>query len=177
MAVPRSRVWIGVYVVLGLLGLAALIVPFVLMPIVYQRQQLQREALEAARKRWEEKGPRDYRLEYTKRGSARGTYVVWVKNGQVVAVLEKQDENQPDESGRRLEPRLHLYYGMPALLDDIERFLQLQDGARLVAAFDPADGHLTWFSRMAPGGESLIIEHVYLQPWPAGKPFPDFLSR
>src|SRR5262249_60155128 len=106
----KNRGWIWFFALLALLTVAGISLNW----WFNLRQQLTPEQLAAARALWNAKGPHDYELEYTEQGSARGTYLVQVRGGKVVsATLD----------GRPLEPRLYPTSSMPALFDDIERFL------------------------------------------------------
>jgi len=65
MAEPKNRGWIWFFVVLTLLGVAA-----VGINLAYNlREQITPEQVQAARQLWEEKGPKNYDLVYTKEGS------------------------------------------------------------------------------------------------------------
>ena len=134
----KSRNWLWFFVALAVMGTTAIAVNWV----YNRRQQLSRDQVDAARKLWEEKGPRDYDLEYTLKGSVNGTYTVKVRDGKVVSA-------EPDD--RPIKVKRH-YYGMPALFDFIDEFL-LEDAqpgsarAYNLANFDPADGHLSRYVR------------------------------
>src|SRR5262249_41955516 len=87
---------------------------------------------------WEEKGPRDYQMKYTKNGTVTGTFEVEVLNRKVQKVTD---------DGRLLERRQFPYHSMSALFDDLEVFSKMRSqpgGGRrfLVAQFDKEDGHL-----------------------------------
>ncbi|MFN4259459.1 MAG: DUF6174 domain-containing protein [Gemmataceae bacterium] len=174
MAERKPRRWIWYFVVLGVLSVVA-----VAVPISYNmRLRLTPEQLTAARARWEAHGPRNYRLQYTKKGGVNETVVVWVRNGQVRAVLVKDHEDQPDQMGRLLQARLHPHYGVPALFDDIQRFLDLPQRTYMRAQFDPDYGHVTFFSRQVLGTqESITLTNIKLEPQEAGMPLPEFLYR
>jgi hypothetical protein len=176
---PQSRRWIWYFVVLAVLSMVS-----VGMLIAFNLgQQLRPEQVEAARALWEENKPRDYRLQWSKKGNSTATYVVWVRNGRVQAVIEKQDEKADDQQGRRLEPRLYADYDMPALFGFLETFLEMDrkpgsPRAFNKGTFDPEDGHLLHYVRSVMGkGERIEITNVKLQPEPAGTPIPSFLWR
>jgi hypothetical protein len=134
-----SRGWIGYFIVLAFLAVAA-----VCIPLWYNlSQQLDPGELEAARKLWAEKGPASYDLEYTKKGSVNGKFLVQVRNGKVLSVTL---------DGQPLEPRLYPYYDMGGLLDDVGRFLELDrtpgsPRTFVTAKFDKTDGHLIHYIR------------------------------
>lgn len=152
----RSRKWIWFFALLVPLAVVAIAIP-----ILFNRSQLlTREKLEAARARWKERGPQDYDLEYVKRGSVAGTYVVQVRAGKVV---------RAELDGRPLEPRLYLTCDVEALFDDIDRFLEIdaQPGSPrtfTVAQFDPADGHPLHYIRSVTATRQRIEITVQLRP-------------
>jgi hypothetical protein len=135
----RRRGWIWYFVVLVILAAAG-----VWIPIQYNRnQQLTREQLEAARALWKQNGPQDYDLHYTKQGDATGTFDVQVRGGKVL---------RAELDGRELERRLYPTVDMPALFDDLERFLEMDSQPNrprvfAVASFDRTDGHLMHYVR------------------------------
>ena len=137
----RSRNWIWFFAVLAFLGVLAVTI----LGVYNLRQQLKPEQVEAARSLWEEKGPRSYDLEYTvvKPGSAEELYLVQVRGRRTVKVTL---------NGRPLEERLYRDYGMGALLDQIDAFLEHDarpESPRTFAKalFDPGDGHLVHYVR------------------------------
>jgi hypothetical protein len=138
----KGKRWLWFFVTLALLAATAVttLIWFNLS------QQLTREKLAEARAKWLQRRPSDYDLEYVKRGSATGTFVVQVRGGKVVSA---------SMDGRPLEPRLYSSCNMLTLFDDIERFLDLdaQSGTRAftVATFDPQDGHLGYYRRSVMG--------------------------
>src|SRR5262245_6203166 len=82
---PRSRGWIWYFVAPVVLSLAA-----VTTIVVYRWGQiLTPERLEAARKLWKEKGPKDYEFRYVKRIGPEDRpehYTVVVRGGEVQSV-------------------------------------------------------------------------------------------
>lgn len=146
--------WLWYFLVLGILTVAS-----AAGLIAYNlHQQLRREQLIDVKTRWEQNGPRDYHLVFTKKGSVEGTFEVDVRKGKVIRV---QADGQP------LESRLWDYYSMSSLFEDLEKFMDLKEepgGPRrfLRADFDPADGHLIRFvysdSKTRQGIEVLVGE-------------------
>ena len=144
---PADRGWIWFLVVVGILGGAAGTIS-----MVYNlRQQLSLEKFQAAQKRWEEKGPKDYLMEYTKQGNVSGTFRVVVRGGKVESATMRP-VGAPEDQARPLEERLFIYHNMPALMSDIEDFLlmdQKPDAPRPYnrGIFDPEDGHVIQYVR------------------------------
>jgi len=159
----RSRTWIWFFltvIVLSAIAVTAL--------IVYNLgQQLQPAELLAARKLWADHGPKSYRLVYAKKrgDGVPETIVVHVRHGATEFVTI---------DGREVvEPRQFVFFGMDAMLDDIERFLQFdrEEGRPrtfLRAAFDPKDGHVRNFVRRVMGSrervELTVLEFEPLTP-------------
>ena len=113
------------------------------------RQQLKREQLDAARKLWEQHGPADYVLSYTKNAAGVSTdhFMVKVRAGRAREVLL---------NGLPLEEERLAYYGMHRLFDDVERFLDIDDDKAAPrtytrATFDPRNGALWWYVRRVMG--------------------------
>jgi hypothetical protein len=143
----RGRGWIWYFAVLVGLTIAATTIV-----IAYNwSQRLTPERLEAARKLWETKGPKDYEYRYTKRlaGSDRpDRFHVVVRGGRVESVTLNGTIQLPK--------RLLAYHTMERQLDYIESFLEMErkpDSPKVptVARFDPTDGHLVRYIR---GGSS-----------------------
>jgi hypothetical protein len=136
----QSRGWVWFFVVLAILSAVAIGVQV----WFNLRQQLTRDQLEAARALWKEKGPADYDLQYTKKGSVSGTFEVRVRGGRVVSATM---------DGQPLERRLYAFSDMPGLFDDLERFLEMDSAPGsprtfTKATFDMAgDGHLIHYIR------------------------------
>lgn len=154
----RNRGWLWCFVVIALLSAAG-----VTWLIVFNRgQQLRHEMLDAARSRWQQRGPRDYRLVYTmkKDSDAADHYVIRVRDG----LPERGTLNGKPLPGEALD-KLHVN----ALFDLIEAHLRDreqpgQERTFLRAQFDPDDGHLLWYLRAPPGGPRLEITVESLEP-------------
>jgi hypothetical protein len=151
----RSRRWIGFFVVLGVLAVTAMVVP-----LVYNLSiQLHPEQLAEARRRWKEYGPSNYDLEYLVKSTKGGQeevsqYLVKVRDGWVILVANDGEILLVDPTLANLagtgvlacwsgDPRS---YGVPALLDEVERGLEFDEkkGKRIYSAkahFDPQNGH------------------------------------
>jgi hypothetical protein len=149
----RSYRWVWFFVVLAVLGVLG-----VGLQIRHKMaQQLRPEKLAAARARWQEQGPKNYRLQYTQKVSTPETFVVWVRNGRVLGVVRKLDPKAPDQ-------------------DHIEQFVQMKGRTFMIADFDPEDGHLQRFvRRVARTSERQEITDVKLEPTQPGDPLPGFL--
>jgi Family of unknown function (DUF6174) len=150
----RNRGWIWYFVILGVLTVAAV---GVLVTFNVQ-QQLKPEQVEAARRLWEAKGPADYDMTYTQKGSAPGNFRVQVRNKKPVSVIR---------DGEALEERFYRYSDMPALFGFIDDFLRLdaepgKPRTFTVASFDPEDGHLIHYVRRVMGGQERIEISVEL---------------
>jgi hypothetical protein len=146
-----NRGWLWYFVLIALLAAAG-----VTWLIVFNRgQQLRRETLEAARQRWQQSGPANYRLVYTmkKDNQTPDHYVLRVRGG----VAERGTLN-----GKPLPAEALDKLDMNGLFDLIEAHLRDkeqpgQERTFLRAQFDDADGHLTWYLRTPPGGPRLEI--------------------
>src|SRR5262245_26823019 len=80
---PRhGRGWIWFFAVLAALVVLALGIQWWWQA---RKQRLTPEQLAEARALWKAQRPRDYDLEYTKKGAVTGTFVVQVRRGQVVS--------------------------------------------------------------------------------------------
>jgi hypothetical protein len=142
----RNRNWLWFFLVLALLAAVAVGIPLFYEPL----EPLTIDRLRQARALWEQHRPPNYRLEYTKQGNARGTFVITVRDGKVKSVT-LQTEGPPIE----LEPRLYDIHDMTGLLDDIETLLKRDAQPNAPAAtnrgrFSPEDGHLVRFVRSVP---------------------------
>ena len=114
-------------------------------------QQLTLEKLSAAEKLWNEKGPKSYKMVYTKdvQGEKPTTIAVTVRDEKVTDVMMdgaplQQDPDRKDD--------LRIYYSMNAQFLYIRRFLELdgKSGAQpvyCVAQFDPHTGALGHYVR------------------------------
>lgn len=152
----RSRQWIWFFVVLGLFGLAAMVIPV----IVNLQRQLKPEELAENRRLWQERGPQDYDLDYSiTTPNSRDTYRVQVRRGRVIFA-------EPDNRPLAIKQS---YYGMPALFDYLEEFLEQdrQPGRPRSynrADFDPEDGHLLRYVRRVMGTRDQLEINVKLTP-------------
>ncbi len=151
---PRNRRWVWFFVILAVLGTAA-----ILINLAYNVfQQLKHEQLTAARALWEENAPADYDLEYiVKDEEATGgteplrlaveTFSVHVRGGKVQSVLRNGEEVPADERGS---------YGVGPLFELIQAHLE-KDGQPgqprtfTHALFDKADGHPIHYVRRVMG--------------------------
>lgn len=151
---PRSRRWLGFFLVLAVLAGTAIVVP-----IAYNLSiQLRPEQLADARHRWETTHPANYDLEYlvkSKRGEeeTEDPYFVAIRSGRVLLAIRSGDALYIDPSlsviaGSGIsalsseDPR---YFGVPALFDEIEAMLRRDEAAGrrnfATAKFDEQDGH------------------------------------
>ena len=143
---PARYRWVWFFVILGALttgGIAANV-------WFNLNQQLTPEKLDKARRLWQEKGPADYRLDYTiKRevnpdlaGTVPQNYTVQVRDGKTILV------STPD--GRELKPGDAEFDSMDSLFDVIDRQLRMDSDpgrprAFVKAMFDGSDGHVTHY--------------------------------
>jgi hypothetical protein len=140
--------------------LALLTVTAIIINVRYNlSQQLTPEQLAAARALWEQKGPRDYDLEYEQKGADAGVFVSRVRDGKVVSLTRN---DQP------LEPRLYKYYDMAALFSYIEQFMKIdaepgKPRTFVRAQFDPEDGHLVHYRRSVMGTQEWVELNVQLR--------------
>ena len=135
--------------------LTALTLAAIITLIVYNSGQLLKsEQLVAARARWDERGRRDYDMEYgvKKLDGDWEKYTVQVRKGIVTrATLD----------GRPIEPRQYIHFGMPALFDNIEAFLERdrepgQPRTYTRADFAEDDGHLIYYVRRVMGSRERV---------------------
>jgi hypothetical protein len=145
VAPARNRNWVWFFVAVGVLAVVAIAV--LIYGMRFRRPPLlTKERLEAARKLWEEKGPKDYELTYEVRraGSDKtDVYVVRVRQGKTDSVRV---------NGVELGAEKFSSYGMPAMFNDLWQFLRLNDEpgqpkATVWATFDEEDGHIRSYSR------------------------------
>lgn len=170
MAIHRRYRWVWFFVILAVLGLAAVVIQI----RFNLAQQLKPEQLQAAHQLWQQNGPKNYRLQFTQISSGgKDIFVAWVRNGEVRAVVRKQDPSQPDTAGQRLQPEQYSFYGMDGLFGIIDDFLRLEVRTYMRATFDPQDGHVTHFVRRVSGTqERQEITDVKLEPAAPGEPIP-----
>ncbi len=151
---PNGR-WIWFFAILAVMA-----VIFITILVRFNlAQQLTAEKLAAARRLWDERGPKDYDLEYVEQGNISATYTVRVRGGKVIYA-------EPDE--RPLSVK-QAYYGMNALFDFLEDFLRRdsQPGRPrpfAVASFDQRDGHLLHYVRAVQGTRERLEINVRLTP-------------
>jgi hypothetical protein len=146
--------WVWFFVILALLTVTAIVIN-----VRYNlSQQLTADHLAAARALWEQKGPRDYDLEYEQKGADPGVFVSHVRDGKVVSLTRN---SQP------LEPRLYKYYDMAALFAYIEQFMKIdaepgKPRTFVRAQFDSEDGHLVHYRRSVMGTQEWVELNVQL---------------
>ncbi len=151
---PRKRRWVWFFVILAVLGTAA-----ILINLAYNvLQQLKPEQLAAARALWEENAPADYDLDYVVKDedATGGTeplrlavekISVHVRDGKVQAVSRNGLEVPAEEQGG---------YGIGPLFNLIQAHLE-KDGQAgqprtfAHALFDKADGHPIHYVRRVMG--------------------------
>lgn len=143
----KNRRWLWYFVVVFALAIAATVI----LAVFNWQQQLRPEQLEAARKQWKEKGPRDYTMIYTIRRAGDDVtdrFEVKVRGGSAVKATHNGQPIPEDRLG---------YYRMERLFDYIERFMEMdakKDAKRsyVRAIFDePKTGGLRWYVRSVMG--------------------------
>jgi Family of unknown function (DUF6174) len=158
----RNSSWIWYFAVVAVLSV---LFTFVLVRFNLA-QQLTLAEVVAAERLWKEKGPADYDMEYTKQGSATGTFTVRVRNHRVERVI---CDGQPQEA------RLLPYSSMESLFGFIEDYLRedAKPGAPRVfttGRFDDHDGHLLHYVRRVMESTERIELTVNLQEAPPEQP-------
>jgi hypothetical protein len=163
----RPRLWVGVFVVLGLLA-AALLSAEVWFNL---RQQLRLERLAEARRLWEANGPKNYLLGYVVNregdpdpGRSRPEkYTVRVRDGRAVS-WEGAD-------GRPLDDReaADAFGSMDELFDAVAERLRAdaETGGRrpfVTAAFDRHDGHIVHYIHSDAKTRERLEVTVHLRP-------------
>ncbi|MCI0684547.1 MAG: DUF6174 domain-containing protein [Gemmataceae bacterium] len=111
----KNNKWLWVFVALFGLALSGAVI----MVVYNLWQQLKPEQLEAYRERWDRNGPANYVMRYTTRKNNDTTtdeYVVKVRNRKAYEALVNGLPQPPEQLG---------YYGMEALFNYIERFMEL----------------------------------------------------
>jgi hypothetical protein len=165
VAAARNRNWVWFFVAVGVLAVVAIVV------LRYATQRfgrllLTKERLEAARKLWDEKGPKDYELSYDvkRAGSDKADVrVVRVRGGKTEFV---------SDNGIALGADKFSFYGMPAMFAELWDFLKENDKtgqpkATLWAIFDEDDGHVKSYGRRGPGGQGGVeLTVTELKPLP-----------
>lgn len=160
----RSRLWIGFFLVLGVLAGIAIVVPF-----VYNLSlQLQPNQLVEARRRWQENRPTDYDLKCLVKRLEGGVaerdqeFLVQVRAGRVVVIVDEGEVVYLDPAlafvagpavqGVSSEDPGH--YGVAALFDEIETALRQRATEErryyIKADFDSRDGHPNHYVRRLP---------------------------
>jgi hypothetical protein len=153
----KNRNWIWYFLVLILLCAAAIST----MIIYNLSQQLTPEQLAEAKAKWEEVGPRDYELRYTKKIGTSPTsdrYYVKVTGGFV------EEANMLDSSTGLeipIAPEKYEHLSMKALFRDITRFMEIDHEPKAPrsftrAIFHPKDGHLQWYVRRVMGTQQRV---------------------
>jgi len=149
MTSRQNRGWLWFFLVLLLLAAVA-----ASSLVVYNLgQQLRPEDLKAARRRWESKGPRDYRLAYTVKTDDQPVdhYAVHVHGGKVT---------QATVNGKPLPAQQLADAAMEGLFRLMDEHLRLkeqpgQPKTFLRAHFDAVDGHVRSYVR-APRGQPRV---------------------
>jgi hypothetical protein len=137
--------------------LASLSAVAVVLPIVYNiQQQLRPEQLAQAQELWRQRGPADYKLDYTlmvDRDPSLERYTVLVRRGRIVFAggagrIEVLDPDIGALAGPSVRGVVHheeRILDVPGIFDRIGSVLESdpQAGKRnlTVAVFDPVDGH------------------------------------
>jgi hypothetical protein len=125
--------------------------------------QLKPEQLEAARRLWKERGPRDYKMLYTTRlndSDRTDTFLVTVRGGEVREVLM---------NGRPLDAEQRPYYSMDAIFNQIEKFMRIDQkpGAPKVyvtAVFDEDTGAMRKYVRRVMGSSQRVEMTAKIEP-------------
>jgi hypothetical protein len=152
MTSPRNRGWLWYLLIVG--GLAVVAVTILIAFNV--GQQLKWDDVQAARRAWQQHGPRSYRLAYTSSVAESGQpkvvdhFVIHVRDGKTSAATRNGKEVPSEELDR---------YGMERLFDLVEANLREDAEARVFtrAKFDDDDGHLVWYVRSPRGKARLEI--------------------
>jgi hypothetical protein len=150
----KNRAWLWLFLLL----FVASVVVAVTMIRFNLGLQLTAEDLAAARARWKEKGPRDYRMVYTKQlgdDPRKDRFVVEVRGGQVRSVIMNQTTYlDADKLG---------YHSMDRLFYDITLSMEQDEKERrkvyVRAAFNPVTGAIQEYIRRVTGKR----ERVQLQ--------------
>jgi hypothetical protein len=169
MAERSKHGWVGFFLVLAALGIAAMVIP-----IVYNLGlQLTPEQLSLARERWRATGPVDYVLNYQQRHTHDGVqeetaYHVIVRDRHIAAVVCDGELTYLNGAGARLAlglwpnalPGRSGAGDMDDLFDFVEHRLQqdLDQSRRpyATASFAPTDGHISRYVRRISGGRERL---------------------
>jgi hypothetical protein len=159
----KTHSWIWYFSVLAILTIIATAT----LAIYNLRQQLKPEQLDAAIALWAAKGPKDYVLVYTAKkteisGEMDDHYVVKVHGGQATEVLV---------NGAPLEDRQLAYYGMHRLLQNLERFMEIdaepgRPKTYVRGDFDAKTGAVLRYVRRVMGSRQrveIVVESLVLK--------------
>ncbi len=175
-SVRRSRRWIWFFAPLAVLGLCAMIIPW-----VYNLwQQLRPEQLAAARALWDQKGPRDYDLEYViKEDDKPGADPSASPEIENISVRVRQGKIESATRNSKPVPREdEKRFGVEALFELIQGNLDRdgqpgQERSYAHARFDKQDGHPIHYVRRVMGSRQrmeIIIELASPNDAPVKKP-------
>src|SRR5262245_62672717 len=158
---PRIRRSVWFFLVLVLLGTAA-----VVAPIVYNlRQMLTPEQVAEARARWEAKGPADYQLSFLERidDDRPDTYEATVRRGELVGLKV----NDKSVAVAKLTAARRHEFTVPGMFDLIEQHLAEEEGGKrrnyATAYFDPELGFPVRYVRRVHGSRARLEWNVKLE--------------
>lgn len=142
---PRRRYPWRRFVAGAAIGAAAALAALAAVKLYQMRgttPRLTPEAFSAARQRWQDFGPRDYRLTVVQTGVRTGTIEVVVRDGEVTSMTI--DGVAPAQK------RTWYYWSAPGMLDVVERDLEAAAEEQLVlrAEFDPHYGYPRKYERV-----------------------------
>ena len=136
-------------------------------------------SLARARRAWDQAKPRDYDLEWSSSGARRGSYRVFVREGQVRAIymsnFDRKEGRERETVARPGEPR---YFGVEGLFETIAEELAMAQsdgpfgqprGTRVVLRFsaDPRFGYPRHYRRDVLGtAQRLAIDVRRFDPSP-----------
>jgi len=141
-------------------------------------QEVNPQAVDAARRLWTQAGIRDYQLEWSVTGPNNAHYFVSVRDGEV----RKIESVQPDGSRFELHPGEPRFFGVQGLFLTIADELALlktdrpfgqPKGTKVVMRFEPDSrlGYPHWYRRDVMGtSQSVRITVIGLVPTPALTP-------
>jgi hypothetical protein len=172
----RSRRWIWFFAPLAVLGLCAMIIPW----IYNVWQQLRPEQLAAARVLWDRRGPKDYDLEYViKEDDTPGRDPSAGPEIESISVRVRQGRiESATRNGKSVALEEEKRYGVEALFDLIQGYLERdgqpgQSRSYAHARFDKQDGHPVHYVRRVMGSRQrmeIIIELAMPNGAPVKKP-------
>ena len=156
---PPSRRWLWFGIIAATVAVL-LIGVFVGLNIYRSQQALTTEKLAAARQRWQAAGINSYDISVDTSGNTRGTYRLKVRNGKIVQAGMNEVVIVP-------ETPQNYYWTVPGLFDILQRDIDWDTDpnnptSHTEVYFDPNDGHLVRYLRIAPG-QRIVIE-VRLEP-------------